>query len=115
MAIQPGDIYWMKGVPKPRPVVVVSREEMNRGRYLVGVPLTSRRIQDRWDAPSCVCFSKGEANLDRDCVAQAEAVSQMMVSDLDIENGWVGSLGEDKLDALIAAIGYVLSAEYRRL
>lgn len=114
MAIHAGDIYWMKGVAKPRPVVIVSREELNRGKYVVGIVLTTRRLQDRWDAPNCVLFQRGEAGLDKDCVAQAESTSQILVQDLDVENGWIGSLGEAKLDALIASIGYVIGAECRR-
>lgn len=114
MAIHAGDIYVLRGVPKPRPVIVVSREELNRGNTVVAVPLTTRRLRERWEAPSSVVMQQGEAGLDRECVAQAEAVSSVLVEDLDIEFGFVGALGEAKLDALVAAIGYVIAAECRR-
>lgn len=76
--------------------------------------LTSRRLQDRWDAPNCVAFQRGEAGLDRECVAQAETIAQLLVEDMDIENGWIGTLSEAKLDALVAAVGYVIGAECKR-
>ncbi len=114
MALHPGDIYLNRAPGKPRPFVIVSRETLNRGRYVVAIPLTSRRLADRWGVENCVALQRGEAGLAQDCVAQCEAVSMVQVEDLDLERGYVGSLGESKLDTLVRAIGYVISADCTR-
>ncbi|MBI5709644.1 MAG: type II toxin-antitoxin system PemK/MazF family toxin [Candidatus Eisenbacteria bacterium] len=114
MALHPGDIYLSSAYGKPRPIVIVSREDLNRGRYVVAVPLTSRRLTDRWGAGNCVALQRGEAGLAQNCVAQCEAVSMVRVDELDLERGYVGALGEATLDEVVRAIGYVISAECKR-
>ncbi len=46
--IQPGEIYMADfGLVGPHPVIVVSREELNRGRYALVVVCTSARFAVR--------------------------------------------------------------------
>ena len=46
--IQPGEIYMADfGPAGSRPVIVVSRENLNRGRYALVVPCTSSRFSVR--------------------------------------------------------------------
>lgn len=108
----PGEIYWAYLFGNQRhPVVVVSREALNRGDYFVGVPLTSQRIDIRKTLPNCVYFPKGAHGLPKECVAQAEAMSQMRKSQLVRSDGPIGKLSESTLAALISAIGNVIGAD----
>jgi mRNA-degrading endonuclease toxin of MazEF toxin-antitoxin module len=74
--LTPGEVYevadWEGG--EPRYVVVVSREQLNRGDYAVVVPVTSRRFALRSTLPNCVPFLAGEFGFTMDCVAQADQV-----------------------------------------
>jgi hypothetical protein len=91
---------------------VVSREELNRGDYVVGVPLTSRRLGARESVPNCVAFRANQFGLTKDCVAQAEALAQVGVHELDVESGPIGRLDGSSHRLLLKAIGYVLAANY---
>lgn len=112
MPLEPGDVVLCRGFGKPRPVVVVSRAELNRGRYAVVIPLTTRRRGEREPLANCWPLTRGEAGLDRDCVAQADAIAMMAVDQLD--GGHLGSLGETAMAGLTAAIGYVIGAKCER-
>lgn len=112
MPFHPGEIYLAYGGgDKHRPVLVVSREEMNRGKYLVAVPFTSANFEARSQRPNCVPFHAGESGLDRDCVAQTEAITLFLIDDLDLETDVLGTVADKKLRDVIKAIGYVLAAD----
>ena len=73
--IRPGEIYEADfDEMEPHPIVVVSREELNRGNWVVAVLITSQRFEERSRQPNCVPFRAGEFDLRRDCVAQAESL-----------------------------------------
>jgi mRNA-degrading endonuclease toxin of MazEF toxin-antitoxin module len=112
MVPKPGEVYWalMEG-PEPRPVIVVSREELNRGDYVAAVPVTSRGLGERRSLPSCVAFRAGQFGLTKDCVAQAEAIAQVAKDELDLDTGPVGVLDSATSRELLKAIGYVLGAD----
>jgi mRNA-degrading endonuclease toxin of MazEF toxin-antitoxin module len=109
--IHPGEIYLAETDSGTRPVVIVSREELNRGNWVVGVLITSARFSHRSALPHCVPLQAGEFGLVRDCVAQAETISYIAVSDLDPDAGVIGVLDASRMRALIKAIGHVLSSE----
>lgn len=112
MAFHPGEIYLAYGGgDKYRPVLIVSREELNRGKYVVAVPFTSQQFETRARLPSCVSFRVGECGLDKDCVAQAEAISVVEKTDLDLETGVIATVDDEKMQDVIKAIGYVLAAD----
>jgi mRNA-degrading endonuclease toxin of MazEF toxin-antitoxin module len=113
MSPKPGEVYWalMEG-PEPRPLIVVSREELNRGDYVVAVPVTSRSFGERRRLPNSVAFRAGQFGLTKDCVAQAEAIAQVAKDELDLDTGPVGALDGTTLRELLKAIGYVLRTEY---
>lgn len=113
MTLKPGQIYWahLEG-PARRPVIAVSREELNRGNYVVVVPLTSQGLETRWSLPNCVPFREGQFGLTKACVAQAEAIMQAHADELDRESGPLGTLDAVTLRAVVKAIGYVLGAEF---
>ena len=113
MALEPGHIFWalLEG-PTRRPVIIVSREEFNRGSYVLVVPVTSRRVQERKELPGSVYFKPGDFGFTKECVAQAEALAQIHLDELDIESGPMGRLDVVSHRNLLKAIGYVLGAEY---
>jgi mRNA-degrading endonuclease toxin of MazEF toxin-antitoxin module len=109
--IRPGEIYLASTDAGTRPVVVVSREELNRGNWVVAVLVTSARFSLRSSLPHCVPFQAGEFGLDKDCVAQAETMSYIAVVDLDLDQGALGALDAARMRALIKAIGHVIASD----
>jgi mRNA-degrading endonuclease toxin of MazEF toxin-antitoxin module len=73
--INPGEIHLAQTDAGVRPVVLVSREEMNRGNWVVAVLITSAKFSLRRTLRHCVAFSAGEFGLDKDWVTLAEAIS----------------------------------------
>ncbi len=94
-----------------RPVLVVSKDALNRGRYVVIVPFTAARFEQRRSLRNSVPFREGEFGLTKDCVAQCEAISGIEVERLDTRTGPVGRLDEITLRSVILAIGDVLEAD----
>ena len=112
MTPRPGEVYWAFS-DKRRPVVVVSREELNRGDYVVVLPLTTARLEVRRKLPNCVPIQGAKYGL-KDCVAQAEMISTLSRSDLlDPEKGPVAKLDDEMMRSLIRALGYVVRAEFK--
>ena len=60
--MRPGNIYYATNVygPGSHRVVVVSREALNQGNYVVVLPFTSKKFDERKHNPSCVPFCAGE-------------------------------------------------------
>ena len=69
--MEPGEVY-IADFPEagPHPVVVISREDLNRGQYALVVVCTSSRFAVRSQLASCVPFRAGEFGFTVDCVAQ---------------------------------------------
>ncbi len=112
MLPRPGEIYWAYSREGGRhPVVVVSREELNRGDYVIAVMVTSTKLETRWNLPNCVPFRAGQFGLPKNCVAQGETITYVPRCDLELETGPVGSLDPETTRDLIRAIGYVISAD----
>jgi len=110
MTPRAGDVFWAFS-DKRRPVVVVSREELNRGSYVVVVPLTTSNLETRNRLANCVAISGAEYGL-RDCVAQAGMVTVLMRSDLlHVADGPIARLKSRTIRDLIRAVGYVMAAE----
>jgi mRNA-degrading endonuclease toxin of MazEF toxin-antitoxin module len=77
--IQPGEIYLADfDEMKPHPVVVISREELNRGNWVAAVLITSKRFEQRSKQSHCVPFRAGELGLSKDCVAQGESLFSIL-------------------------------------
>lgn len=108
--VNPGEIYWaeIEGFP-PRPVIVISREALNRGLRVVVIPLTTAQFEKRRNYPNCIAFAKDEFGLSRDCVAQAEKITVLERTFLGEVP--LGQLDEIHLRAVVRAIGYVIEAE----
>jgi mRNA-degrading endonuclease toxin of MazEF toxin-antitoxin module len=110
--IRPGEIYMADfGQAGPHPVIVVSREDLNRGNYALVVVCTSARFAVRSQLPNCVPFRAGEFGLTADCVAQCENMLSIDKSQLDLVTGPIGVLGDVALRDVIKAIGYVIESD----
>jgi mRNA-degrading endonuclease toxin of MazEF toxin-antitoxin module len=109
--IRPGDVYMADHrTATPHPVIVVSREDLNRGRYVLAVMVTSTNYARRSTLANCVPFLAGEFGLTKDCVAQAETVAPYELSDLDLSSP-LGKLDDARLRDLIKAVGYVMDSD----
>lgn len=112
MSLRPGDIFLaFDGTGNRRPFVVVSREELNRGNYFLAVPFTSTNLSTRQALPNCVFFPRGAFGLSKDCVAQADALTQLRVIDLIQPPVPIGTLSPAVFKQLIVAIGYTLESD----
>ncbi len=110
--IRPGEIYMADfGAAGPRPVIVVSREDLNRGNYAVVVVCTSARFAVRSKLPNCVPFHAGQFGFTSDCVAQCENILSVQKSQLDLAAGPIGVLDELALRDVIKAIGYMIESD----
>ena len=71
--ILPGEIY-MADIPpgQQHRVVVVSREELNRGKYVVAALITSQKFAVRSTLANCVPLKAGQLGLTQDSVVQGE-------------------------------------------
>jgi len=113
MQINPGEIYWLldEGGQRDRPIIIVSREKLNRGDYVVAIPTTTRKFDRRSKLSSCVPFKAGECGFDHDCVAQAEMIGVYEKWELDLRGGIIATLDTHKMRDVQKAIGYVIAAE----
>jgi len=109
--IRPGEIYMAETESGLRPAVIVSREELNRGSYVVAVLITSTQFATRSALPHCVPFRSGEFGLTKDCVAQSESITYLPISDIDRGHGVIGVLDESRLRDVIRAIGNVMDSD----
>lgn len=110
--MEPGEIY-IADFPEagPHPVIVVSREELNRGHYALVVACTSSRFAVRSQLPSCVPFQAGQFGFTANCVAQCENILSIDKRQLDLNGGPIGVLDGMTLREVIKAIGYVIESD----
>lgn len=112
MAIRPGQVYLADiGGSDARPIVIVSTEPHNRGRYVIAVPFTSAQFENRSKQRSCVPFAAGDFGLTKDCVAQADALSLLDISAVRIDIGPIGTLDDNAMRNIVRAIGHVIGSD----
>ena len=109
--MRPGEIYFADTAFGIRPVIIVSREPLNRGDYVVAVLCTSANFRLRSTLPNCVPFHAGEFGFTKDCVAQGETITFLARTDLHLDQGPAGVLTDQALRDMIRAIGDVLDAD----
>ncbi len=110
---EPGEIYYADaGNELRRRVIVVSRKELNAGHYVVVVPVTSTKFEERSKQPNCVAFSAGTFGFTKDCVAQGEQILALDTSAIDFKSGPINQLNDEAMREVIRAIGYVIDADY---
>jgi mRNA-degrading endonuclease toxin of MazEF toxin-antitoxin module len=109
--MKPGEIYWADLAVGRRPIVIVSREGLNRGNYAVAVLCTTVHFTVRSTLPNCVPFRAGEFGLPQDCVAQCETIMFVDKQDIDLATGAIGILDDVRLRDVIKAIGDVIDSD----
>ena len=110
--MRPGEIYVADFAEAgPHPVIVLSREELNRGRYALVVVCTSARFTARSQLPNCVPFRAGDFCFTTDCVAQCENLLSIDLAQIDLSAGPLGLLDELTFRDVIKAIGYVMDSD----
>lgn len=110
--IEPGEIYLFSdpSIP-PHPVVVVAREELNRGDRVLVAIITSAKFTVRSLMPNCAVLRQGQFGMTKDCVVQAETLFNAFLTDLDMASGPIGKLDDVAMRDVIRAIGYVMDAD----
>ncbi len=93
----------------PHPVIVLSREPLNRGRDYLAVFCTSAHFDARRKLPNCIPFRAGRFGFSVDCVAQCDNILTVDRSILD--GGPIGVLDELTMRMIIKAIGYVIESD----
>jgi mRNA-degrading endonuclease toxin of MazEF toxin-antitoxin module len=109
--MEPGEIYWADVGTGRRPVIVVSREDLNRGNYTVVVLCTTQRFAIRSKLPNCVSFDVGDFGMPTACVAQCEANYALEKGEIDAASGRIGKLDDRRLRDVIKAIGHVIDSD----
>ena len=110
--IRPGEIYLADfDQAGPHPVIVVSREELNRGRYALIVICTSARFAARSVLPNCVPFRAGRFGFTADCVAQCDNILSVETAQLDLAAGPIGVLDRTAMREVIKAVGHVIESD----
>jgi mRNA-degrading endonuclease toxin of MazEF toxin-antitoxin module len=110
--IRPGEVY-MADFPQAgrHPVIVISREDLNRGTYTLVVVCTSARFALRSALGNCVPFRAGQFGFTADCVAQCENILSIEKAQLDLTAGPIGTLDALALRDIVKAIGYVIESD----
>jgi mRNA-degrading endonuclease toxin of MazEF toxin-antitoxin module len=110
--IRPGEIYYADDpVAGRHPMIVVSRESLNRGDFVLAALCTSARFGTRSALPNCVRFRAGQFGFVKDCVAQCENILSVDKSRLDLTGGPIGVLDDVTFREVVKAIGYVIDSD----
>lgn len=109
--MRPGEIYWAELDVGRHPILIVSRELLNRGATVVALLITTSKFALRSKLPNCIVFRSGEFGLHRDCVALGESIGPIPVDIIRKDEGPIGALPDGRLREAIRAIGYVIDAE----
>jgi mRNA-degrading endonuclease toxin of MazEF toxin-antitoxin module len=110
--MNPGEIY-LAEIPEAgaHRIVIVSREDLNRGRKVLAALITSSKFAVRSTLPNCVVLKAGEFGMTKDCVVQCETLAPIPKDVIDEDSGPVGILTEEVLRDIIKAIGYVIDSD----
>ena len=105
-----GEIYMADlGEAAPHPVILVSREELNRGDRVVVVLCTSQKYAIRSVLPHCVPFQAGQFGFIKDCVAQCENI--FLIFKDSLEANPIGMLSDIVMRDVIKAIAHVIDSD----
>jgi mRNA-degrading endonuclease toxin of MazEF toxin-antitoxin module len=91
-----------------RRVIVVSASKLNRGDYVVVVPVTSSEFERRRHISNNVPFEANPPLFNRDCVAQAEGIS--VIKKIYLRDK-VGQISDEQMRDVIRAIAEVIDSE----
>lgn len=101
-----GDLWWAEfGSDDRRPVIIVSRDELNHGNIILIIPCTASRVEERAVYPNHVLLRAGVAGLSKASVAQThliQPVEQFMLHE------WIGRLSDEQLGEVLLALAWVV-------
>ena len=105
--MEPGEVY-IADFPEAgsHPVIVISREDLNRGHYALVVVCTSSRFEGGPKAASKLCPvpGTGQFGFTVNCVAQCENILSIDKRQLDTSVGPIGVLDVTALREVIKAV-----------
>ena len=108
--MNPGEIYMADlGEATPHPVIIISREDLNRGDRALAVLCTSQKLAIRSTLPHCVPFQAGQFGFTKDCVAQCENI--LLVAKDSLDANPLGILSDVALRDVVKAIGHVIDSD----
>jgi mRNA-degrading endonuclease toxin of MazEF toxin-antitoxin module len=108
--MDPGEVYMADlGEAMPHPVIIVSREDLNRGDRAVAVACTSQKFGVRAKLAHCVPFQAGQFGFTKNCVAQCENI--LVVDKASLDSNPIGQSDEVALRDVIKAIGHVIDSD----
>lgn len=106
-----GEIYLANfGENVVRPVIVVSRADLNLSGFSLVVVCVTESVSIRNNLMNCLYFEKAEFGMPEACVAQRQNMLSIDHERLDTANGPVGVIDAAKIRKLINTIGHVLDA-----
>ena len=88
-----------------RPAIIVSRNELNRGRLILVVPCTSSRVDERAIHSNHVFIPSGVGGLTKDTVAQTHLIQPIETSYLERR---LGKLTSEQLAEVLLAIAWTI-------
>lgn len=111
MPFKRGEIYRLRDdeVGKPRPVVIVSRDEFNTGSDLLVVPFFSQQVTKRQDDLSCSEFGPTEGGLTVGCMAMCGYMQSIKKTEL--RQPKLGSFNASQMERLMDAVKWTLDLE----
>ncbi len=129
--MQRGEIYWLPfGEPIPvvdeetgeavvedgkhvletkkRPVIVVSRDNLNNGNYVVVVPCYSQQVEKRKQFPQNVHFHAGQFGLQKECIACTDQITYIDKKLIDWKNDKIGRVDVRAMQQIVKAIRWAV-------
>jgi len=104
MTVAPGEIYLADIFEGgTRPVIIVSREQLNRGGLYLAVPVTASRVQERRRFANYVYLPAGSGGLREDSVVVTHLAQP--VREASLQSKW-GQLSESMLSQVLLGIAW---------
>jgi mRNA-degrading endonuclease toxin of MazEF toxin-antitoxin module len=110
---QRSDLYWIpleveEDGDKERPVVVVSRDELNRGDRILAVPFYSQQLEKRAKRKWCALFRVGEGGLKKDCIAKGDEIQLIDPAEILWIRGKLGRFNAEQMARVILAVRHAM-------
>lgn len=110
--IRPGEVYNANFPQRgPRPVIVVSREELNHDDHALIVVCSPAHFAARRSLFNCVPFLAGQFGFPTDCVAQCQNIFNIETALMDLTAGPLGVLDAAAMRQVIQTIGRVIGSD----
>lgn len=110
---QRSELYWIplefeEDGEKARPMIIVSRDELNRGDRVLAVPFYSQQVEKRAKQRWCALFKAGEGGLKKDCYAKGDEIQLIDPIEILWRRGKLGRFNTDQMNRVITAVRHAL-------